>query len=70
MVYTKAITEYFLLELLSPATISPPPYPNDLEALLATFSDVFVKPLGLPPVHSHDHAIQLLLHTSAVQVHP
>ncbi|KAA3487549.1 RNA-directed DNA polymerase-like protein [Gossypium australe] len=45
MVYTKAIAEYFLLELLSPATFSPPPYPNNLEALLAIFSYVFAKPL-------------------------
>jgi hypothetical protein len=39
-----------------------------LSSLLATFSDVFAEPQGLPPPHKHDHHIHLIPGTQPVAV--
>lgn len=70
MAHTQDIVEYFLLELLCPDTTSLPLYLIDLVSLLSTFSDVFTKPLGLPPTHPNDHAIHLLPNMGTIQVRP
>jgi hypothetical protein len=41
-----------------------------LSSLLATFSDVFAEPQGLPPPRNHDHHIHLIPGTQPVAVRP
>uniref|UniRef100_A0A453GDA1 Peptidase A2 domain-containing protein n=1 Tax=Aegilops tauschii subsp. strangulata TaxID=200361 RepID=A0A453GDA1_AEGTS len=47
------------------------PEPEDLMTeLLAEFDNIFTKPSSLPPVHAHDHRIQLQTDGSPVAVRP
>ncbi|KAH0720411.1 hypothetical protein KY285_005212 [Solanum tuberosum] len=51
----------------SPGT---PPYPPDMDSLLASYEDVFCKPQGLPPAREQDHAIHLNPGSRPVNVKP
>ena len=46
------------------------PLPLELAALLGEFSQVFVVPIGLPPIRGHEHNINLKEHTQPVCERP
>ena len=64
-------TKGLLLQLLDNVEESmSEPLGLEVEGLLETFKDVFAKPKGLPPNHSHDHAITLKTDAQPVCVRP
>ncbi|CAL2229658.1 unnamed protein product [Prunus armeniaca] len=43
---------------------------SKLEDLLSEFADIFETPQGLPPKHSHDHQIPLVLGSEPANIRP
>jgi len=64
------VSSYFCFQLVTRESPGTPPYPPDMDSLLASYEDVFCKPHGLPPARELDHAIHLNPGSGPVNVKP
>ncbi|KAJ4967452.1 hypothetical protein NE237_019301 [Protea cynaroides] len=70
LVTSDSVVELFSLEFLSITETEPKEYNADLQKLLDSYSSVFEKPTGLPPIRIHDHAIYLNIGAQPINVCP